>query len=302
MALPIHLIINPTRQWDRHSGLSGTDRKVCPTVRRSNLEEAKMPSGPSRIFFSSIARAALLAGIVLLSLSVEISAAPGRSNVVCREELSRVHREQLAAKLRTITGLAQLKFADDGTLREGKELPIGGSASARELIARAIHGHNVMVLEDASNRSDVAFCRVIPGKWKTRAPDSPPVFVVQIDFVDFERLVGDERALEAFNVGWGFLHELDHAVNDSVDAMTLGATGECEAHLNQMRRECDLPERADYFSTLLPLAADSTFATRFVRLAFEQQLPAANKKKRYWVVWDANVVGGQLQNQIAVLR
>ena len=103
-------------------------------------------------------------------------------------------------------------------------------------------------------------------------------------------------------MGWGFLHELEHAVNDSSDTVTFGETGECEAHINQMRRECDLPERADYFSTLLPLSVDSTFRTRFIRLAFEQQQRAANKKKRYWVIWDASVVGGTEENQIAALR
>jgi hypothetical protein len=112
--------------------------------------------------------------------------------------------------------------------------------------------------------------------------------------------VGDRRALEAFNVGWGLLHELDHVVADSADATALGETGECEAHINQMRRECSLPERADYFSTLLPLSADSGFTTRIVKIGFEQQ--HANKKKRYWIVWDANVVGGLEENQIAALR
>jgi hypothetical protein len=42
--------------------------------------------------------------------------------------------------------------------------------------------------------------------------------------------------------------------------------------------------------------------TRFVRLAFEQQQPQAKKKKRYWVIWDANLVGGLEQNQVAALR
>jgi hypothetical protein len=57
-----------------------------------------------------------------------------------------------------------------------------------------------------------------------------------------------------------------------------------------------------YFYTLLPLASDNTFTTRFVRLAFEQQPAKANKKERYWVIWDANAVGGLEQNQMAALR
>ena len=257
---------------------------------------------PRGITFSPMSRAAWLVGILLLLTPIDLLAEQSRSNVVCREDLSPAHREQLAAKLRKITGFPDLKFDNDGILLQGSKAPIGGSASARELIANSIYGRNVVVIEDASNRSDVAFCRVIPGRWKKNAAGSPPVFVVQIDFADFDQVVGDERALEAFNVGWGLLHELDHIVNDSPDATSLGETGECEAHINQMRRECNLPQRADYFSTLLPLTADSAFMTRFVRLAFEQQQPSTNKKKRYWVIWDANVVGGLEPNQIAALR
>lgn len=261
-----------------------------------------MLSRPRGTFFSPLSRAIWLAGISLLLLSVDLQATPSRSNVVCREDISAIHREQLAAMLRRVTGLPALKFDENGTLRLGNGEPVGGSASARELMANSIYGHNVVVIEDTSNRSDVAFCRVIPGKWRKNVAGSPPAFVVQIDFADFDQLVGDRIALEAFNVGWGFLHELDHIVNDSPDALSLGETGECEAHINQMRRECNLPERTDYFSTLLPGTANSRFMTRFVHLAFEQPQPGANKKKRYWVVWDVNVVGGLEQNQIAVLR
>jgi hypothetical protein len=225
-----------------------------------------------------------------------------RNHVIAHEDLSLTQREQLATKLRRITGFPGLKFDDNGILSEGSRSALGGSESARELVANAISGRSVVVIEDASHRSDVAFCRVIPGKWKKNVAGSPPVFVVQIDFADFDQLVGDECALEAFNVGWGLLHELDHVVNDDADATSLGETGECEAHINQMRRECNLPQRADYFSTLLPLSTDSAFMTRFVRLAFEQQSPPTNKKKRYWVIWDANVVGGLDQNQIAAVR
>lgn len=257
---------------------------------------------PRGIPFFHLSRAAGLVGILLLLLPVDLLAQQNRNNVICREDVSQGNRELLATKLRNITGIADLKFDSDGMLRRGNSYPVGGSVSARELVANALSGRSVVVIEDASNRSDVAFCRVIPGTWKRNFASSPPVFVVQIDFADFDQVVGDERALQAFNVGWGLLHELDHIVNDSPDATSLGETGECEAHINQMRRECNLPQRTDYFSTLLPLSADSAFMTRFIRLAFEQQQPQTKKKKRYWVIWDANVVGGLEQNQIAALR
>jgi hypothetical protein len=254
---------------------------------------------PHGTFFSSITRALWLAGILLLLFPVDLQADQNRNNIVCREELSPAHREQLATKLRKITGLTDLKFDESGILRFSDSRIDVRSTGAIELLANASSGLNVVVIEDASKSSEVAFCRVVRGRWKENAAGKPPVLVVQIDFADFDQVVGDEQALEAFNVGWGFLHELDHIVNDSPDATMLGESGECEAHINQMRRECSLPERADYFSTLLPIA-DGAFRTRLVRIAFEG--PLANKKKRYWVVWDANVVGGQEQNAIAALR
>ncbi len=252
--------------------------------------------------FSQISRATRLVSILLLLLPVAAQAQQIRNHVVVRDNLSLAHRELLTIKLRSISGFADLKFDANGILRQGNRVPAGGSVSARELIGNAISGRNVVVIEDASNHSDVAFCRVIPGKWKRNAVGNPPAFVVQIDFADFDQVVGDQHALEAFNVGWGLLHELDHIVNDTPDARSLGETGECEAHINQMRLECNLPLRTDYFSTLLPLSADSPFMTRFVRLAFEQQQPITKKKKRYWVIWDTNVVGGVEANQIASLK
>lgn len=250
-----------------------------------------MLPGRPRTFFFQIFRAGL-AGILLLLAPVEFLAAHSRSNIVCRDDLSPAHREQLAIELRKITGLSDLEFEANGTLSASTNQVAGGSKTARDLILKAMAGRNAVVVEDASNRSDVAFCHVIPARWKNASAANPPAFVVQIDFADFERLIGDERALEAFNVGWGFLHELDHIVNDSADATSGGETGECEAHINQMRREFNVPQRADYFYTLLPLSTDTNSMTKLVRLAFDQEHPTAKKKKRYWVLWDANVVGG----------
>jgi hypothetical protein len=253
-------------------------------------------------FFSKQARPFWLAGIVLILSPIALNAEPKTSSIVCREELSIARRELLASKLRKITGLAELRFDGNGVLRAGTSVSAQGSETARELLAGAIYGRNVVVIEDASHQSSVAFARVVPGRWKKNGVNSPSVFVIQIDFADFEQLVGDERAREAFNAGWAFLHELDHVVSDSADATSPGEAGECEAHINQMRRECDLPERADYFSVLSPLATDNTFMTRLVRLAFEASKPATSEKKRYWLTWDANAVGGLELSQIAAAR
>jgi hypothetical protein len=221
------------------------------------------------------------------------------SRIVCREELASARREVLADKLREITGLS-IEFALNGGLRVTSTVPHGGSPTARSLISKALSGTNVIVLEEASNRQDIVFSRVVPAKWNHHASEMPPTFVVLIDFADFDHLLGDREALKAFNVGWAFLHELDHVVNDSSDSASANEAGECEDHINVMRRECNLPLRADYFFTLFPNTEQSDFRTRFVRLAFEHN-DATKHHRRYWVMWDATLVGG-LTPQIATAR
>ena len=113
-----------------------------------------------------------------------------------------------------------------------------------------------------------------------------------VDFADFDRLMGDRAALDSFNIGWAFLHEVDHVVNDHVDPENINEAGDCEAYLNLMRQEVNLPLRTQYFFTYFPHAQDSEFKTRYVRLAFDQKEPSQTKPRRYWVMWDATLVGG----------
>lgn len=225
---------------------------------------------------------ALAAGCVWVSaLSTYASSA-----VVIRPEVSRSHREELIKRLRIITGWNNLSFDDNGSLRLGDTQTSGGSESARLLLKAAIAGPNVIVLEDASSRTDVAFCRVVRARWVRNESNKPPAFVVLIDFTDFQQLSGDAEARAAFDVGWGLLHELDHVVKDSEDARDVKAVGECEDHINRMRLEVGLPVRVDYFFTRAYLKADANFNARYVRLSFERET------KRYWLVWDATTVGG----------
>ena len=222
------------------------------------------------------------------------------NTIICREELSFARREALAAKLSAITGLT-VEFDGDGALRLMRADASSGSATARNLLTKALNGKRVLILEDASDRQDVVFARVVPGRFKHHAAEMLATFVVLIDFADFDHLLGDDAALKAFDVGWAFLHELDHVVNDSADSASLNETGECEDHLNVMRREMNLPTRADYFFTLFPEAERSDFRTRFVRLAFDQADALTKKRHRYWVMWDATVVGG-LNSQFTAAR
>ena len=219
------------------------------------------------------------------------------SAVVIKPEVSRSHREELIKRLRAITGWSSLTFENNGLLRLGDTQTSSGSESARRLLKEAIAGPNVIVLEDASSRTDVAFCRVVRGRWVRTESNKPPAFVVLIDFTDFHQISGDAEARAAFDVGWGLLHEVDHVVKDSEDARDTKAVGECEDHINRMRLEVGLPVRVDYFFSRAYLKADSNFNARYVRLSFERET------KRYWLVWDATTVGGlQGEDQRALVR
>lgn len=138
----------------------------------------------------------------------------------------------------------------------------------------------------------MAFSRVLEGRWKDGAGGRPPAYVIQIDFSDFSHVRGDAAALAAFNAGWGLLHEIEHAVNDSADAEGPGKPGECEAAINRMRRECGLAERAEYFYAPVPGPGRGDFKTLYVRLAFKDERAAGNKGRRYWLYWDAALTGG----------
>ena len=223
--------------------------------------------------------------------------------VMLRPEVSRSHREELTASLRAITGLTNLKFDATGALRLDGEVTSRGSGSARALLSQALKGPNVIIIEDASSRSDVGFARVVRGRWLNGPSTNPPAFVVLIDFTDFRRLSGDAEARAAFDVGWGLLHEIDHVVRDSEDAQDQTAIGECEDHINRMRLELGLPVRVDYFFTRAYLKADANFSARYVRLSFERRDELSLQTKRYWLVWDAATVGGLLgDGQRALVR
>jgi hypothetical protein len=236
--------------------------------------------------------ALLFIGLLAQALCVLPAAAEKATpKLVCRAGLGEARRQELSAQLRAITGQPGLHFGDDGALDFGKDDPRGGSLTARALLAAARDGKNLIIIEDASGRDDVAFCKVVEGSWKGGAQGRPAAFVLLIDFTDFSRVSGDREALAAFNAAWGALHEIEHVVHDSADAKGVGEAGECEAAINLMRRECGLAERAEYFYTPMPGAEGGDFKTRFVRLAFERVGPG-NKRHRYWLYWDADLTGG----------
>lgn len=215
--------------------------------------------------------------------------ASGSDNIVVRQNVSQSDRKELAARLRTITGWSNLSFNNDGALKVGDAAVVGGSKAARDLLRKTLSGKRVILFEDASSRKDVVFCRVVSGKLD-RMP-AAEVYIVLIDFADFRQVTGDKQALAAFDAGWAVLHEIDHVVEDSEDPKD-NVPGDCEAHINRMRRELGLPVRNSYFYSFLPIKNTGTLISRFVRLGFDREDGPTSKKKRYWLLWDAALVGG----------
>lgn len=214
-------------------------------------------------------------------------------NFIVRQNVSPSNREELARRLRTITGWTSLTFDADGALTIGNGAARGGSTSARDLLLKTISGNRVILIEDASARKDVVFCRVTLGRLERDL--SLEVYVVQIDFDDFQQVSGDKQARAAFDVGWAVLHEVDHVVQDSEDPKE-DIPGDCEGRINRMRRELGLPVRNSYFFSFLPIRNDGTLISRFVRLGFDQDNRGSSKPKRYWLIWDAAVVGGLVES------
>ena len=225
---------------------------------------------------------------VLLTSVLPVLAATSEK-VVVRQNVSRSDREELALKLRAITGWTDLAFNSDGALRFSNATTNGGSQSARDLLNRTITGNRVVLFEDATSRKDVVFCRVVLGTLDEQ-PDAE-VFVVLIDFDDFRHVSGDKQARAAFDVGWAVLHEVDHVVEGSEDPLD-DVAGDCEGRINRMRRELGLPIRNSYFYSFLPIRNDANLISRFVRLGFEEEGGPTAKRRRYWLVWDAALVGG----------
>jgi hypothetical protein len=251
---------------------------------------------------SSFSRPFFVFAILMVSVPV-FAEDIGQSRVICRETLASGRRQELSNRLRTITGWTDLRFSEDGSLQLGKDAPNQGSAAARTLLTSAVSGPAVLIVEDASNHQDVVFGKLVPGKWQNNSTQNPPAYVIRIDFADFDQLIGDRSALEAFDAAWTLLHEIDHAVHDSADAAELGQPGQCEEHINQMRRELNLPERSDYFFTSFPATELTGFPTRFVRLRFDRKEGSGRSRRPYWIMWNAVATGGWIDSkQVAALR
>jgi len=214
----------------------------------------------------------------------------------------KLNAKQLAAvltSLRDRAGLIEMRFDENGFLTLGDRTKFfGGSAIARALLdAAATMGHAVD-LESHMYSSNVAFARLAkPLAYQHFSSGAKiDVYPLEIDFSDFSRLRGDRPALAAFDLGFVILHELGHAaLGLRDDADDPQGTGECEALINRIRRELNLPERQTYLAQthMSPNLTPTRGSTKFAELTFARTVEKQGRMQieKFNLRWEASKVG-----------
>ncbi len=220
---------------------------------------------------------------------------PGLRNSAGKHRLSAPQLQAVLDSLRHKTGFLEMRFDESGFLTLGDRTRIaGGSATARALIIATVDGSQTFDLECQDRSPHIAFARLAIGSVCENAPTRTRVVVrpLQLDFEDFAWLLGNREALSAFDPGFAVLHELGHGVlhlHDAVDDTT--RLGECDEHINRVRRELDLPERQHYSPRLrvLGLAGSTNVLAEllFVRTGGES---GRAKTGKFYVRWDVGKV------------
>jgi len=261
----------------------------------------------------ALALALLLSCLALVS----VNAAPqptGVRNSAGPRRLSEKQLRQTQDSLRHKSGFMELGFDAQGWLTLGNRQRIrGGSATARALLIAAVESGNLYQLESHESSPEVAFARIYESAtWVIGATGQRlDIYQVQIDFADFDCLQGARQAKAALDLGLSLLHELVHGVLKLQDPQgEPDQIGECDAHVNQMRRELQLPERLYYHPHIT--VARTSEGRRIVNasLVFVERTAAnAQPSAKYRLYWlpsqvspNANNIAGLQQGTLAPRR
>jgi len=214
----------------------------------------------------------------------------------------KLNAKQLDAVLTTLrakTGLLEMRFDENGFLTLGDRTKFsGGSAAARALLYAVASMAHAVDLESHMYSAQIAFARLgKPVAYQHYSSGAKiDVFPLEIDFSDFSKLRGDQRALAAFDLGFVILHELGHAALGLRDASgdTLGL-GECEALINRIRRELNLPERQTYVAQTYTSSTFTTTrsSTQLAELVFAREVEKQGRMRieKFNLRWEALMVG-----------
>lgn len=208
--------------------------------------------------------------------------------------LSPKQLKTLLAGLQRWTGYAEIHFDDEGFLRLGERTNVlGGSATARELLASAVDGRDCFVLEDHHRSPEVAFAATISTEvYVDEALNRHEVWSVKLDLFDYIELRGNRQAIALFDPAIAVLHELGHGVLGLSDSPGMpDPVGECERHMNRIRRELNLPERETYRPENKWVETAQGKARRlFAELRFSSSVDGRKTQKLY-LEFDAENVG-----------
>ncbi len=202
----------------------------------------------------------------------------------------------LLESLRRKSGFQDMHFDQFGFLQLGDRANIaGGSAAARKLLIAAVDRAKAIDLENHNRTSQIAFARLAMAVTYISRQTGAHIEVspIQIDFSDFAHLRGDQKAIEAFDIGYVVLHELGHAALGLRDALINGQEpGECEEYVNQIRRDLGVPERQHYVAhTQLRRVFSSQPPSHQAELLFATSTDDKTKLQPLSLRWDASQVG-----------
>jgi hypothetical protein len=247
------------------------------------------------------ALALLLGALSFAALANPVSSYPaGVRNSSGPRRLNERQLQMLQDSLRQKTGFVELEFDQQGALTLGNRQNIaGGSATARALLAAAVDSANLYELESHERSPEVAFARIYESEYRlSEAGQRTAVHQVQLDFADFDCLSGAREAKASFDMGIALLHELAHGVLKLRDPRSeeIDQIGECDAHVNQIRRELRLPERL-YYHPGISVARIAGKGIVHARLVFvERETANAKPSAQYSLSWFASQVAPNAQN------
>ncbi len=218
---------------------------------------------------------------------MELRFEPGIKNSPGYYSLDFKQSRELLSSLRNISGFKDLDFDDRGYLLLGDKVE-GGSEMARVLLRAAANSTEIIEIESLDSSDIVVFGSTVSAEYTNSAKGKVSHNRIQLDFNDFKSLRGDVRSRIAFDPGFVFLHELTHSVWKLSDDNRFGGVGECEAYINQIRRELSLPERAHYHFKVRRPAPGAEEG----ELIFVQRSDSKNQKREVMkLTWDNSAVG-----------
>ena len=253
--------------------------------------------------FKQIAGAAIIVitfTIPTMAQQWNIFDASGVRNSSGPNRLNGRQMQVLQESLRQKSGFVDLGFDQHGALTLGNRQNIaGGSATARALLLAAVDSVNRYELESHERSAEIAFARLRDMEYRiSETGKRVGIYQAQIDFADFDHLQGPREAKASLDVGIALLHELAHGVLKLQDPpRDTDEIGECDAHVNQVRRELQLPERLYYHPGVTVAQLPDGRRIVSARIVFVKRVAAnAQPSAEYSLTWLPSQVAPNARN------